>query len=163
MAWNVIEIVRIDNTYYHKTIQAYGLPRHSPKTHLQFELESLKCLRKPQFVEETLSIDYRKLWKNWRHVSNEEHSEQATLQCDVILEWQSSNEHASRNVLKRWQSFIDCTPITQSPSPSFSNSLPFNESNIMKNHVRWNHTTLQLKTQNNSYTTIMQLSFGYYN
>jgi hypothetical protein len=33
----------------------------------------------------------------------------------------------------------------------------------MRNHVRWNHTTLQLKFKNNSYTIIMQLPLVYYN
>jgi hypothetical protein len=40
MAWSVLEIVRIDNTSYHETIQAYELPKHSLKTCLQFELEA---------------------------------------------------------------------------------------------------------------------------
>jgi len=35
--------------------------------------------------------------------------------------------------------------------------------NIMKNCVHRNHITLQLKLKNNSYTTIVQLSLGYYN
>jgi hypothetical protein len=33
----------------------------------------------------------------------------------------------------------------------------------MKKHIRRNHTILQLKLKKNSYTTIMQLSIGYYN
>jgi hypothetical protein len=33
----------------------------------------------------------------------------------------------------------------------------------MRNHICLNHITLQLKPKKNSYTTIMQLSFGYYN
>jgi len=33
----------------------------------------------------------------------------------------------------------------------------------MKNCVRQNHITLQLEFKNNSYITIVQLSFGYYN
>ncbi len=46
MAWNVLEIVRIDNTSYHETIQAYELPKHYLKTCLQFELEAWNiCLR----------------------------------------------------------------------------------------------------------------------
>jgi len=32
MAWNTI--VRIDDAFYHETIQAYELPRHSLKTRL---------------------------------------------------------------------------------------------------------------------------------
>jgi hypothetical protein len=46
MAWNVLGIVKIDNTSYHETIKAYKLPKHYLKTCLQFELESLKCLFK---------------------------------------------------------------------------------------------------------------------
>jgi hypothetical protein len=38
MAWNALEIVRIDNAFNHETIQAYELPKHSLKTCLQSEL-----------------------------------------------------------------------------------------------------------------------------
>jgi hypothetical protein len=38
MAWNALEIVRIDNASNHETIQAYKHPKHSLKTCLQFEL-----------------------------------------------------------------------------------------------------------------------------
>jgi hypothetical protein len=34
---------------------------------------------------------------------------------------------------------------------------------IIRNYIYQNHITLQLKLKKNSYTTIMQLSFGYYN
>jgi len=34
---------------------------------------------------------------------------------------------------------------------------------IMRNRIYQNHTTLQLKSKKNSYTTIVQLSFGYDN
>jgi hypothetical protein len=37
MAWNVLEIVTIDNASYHETIQVYELPRC-----LQFELDTRK-------------------------------------------------------------------------------------------------------------------------
>jgi hypothetical protein len=37
------------------------------------------------------------------------------------------------------------------------------EVSTMRNRIYRNHTTLQLKLKNNSYTTIIQLSFGYYN
>ncbi len=61
--------------------------------------------------------------------SYEDNLEQATLQCDVVLErLKSINGHASQNVLKRWQSLIDRTPITQSSSPSPSDSPPPKES-----------------------------------
>jgi hypothetical protein len=33
----------------------------------------------------------------------------------------------------------------------------------LRNHVCRNHTTLQLKFLKNSYTTVLQLSLGYYN
>jgi hypothetical protein len=33
----------------------------------------------------------------------------------------------------------------------------------MRNRIHENHTTLQLKLKNNSYTIIVQLFFGYYN
>lgn len=64
--------------------------------------------------------------------SNEKHSKQATLQCDVVLEWlKSTNGHASQNVLKRRQSFINHPPITLtlfwSPSPNYNP--PLNELN----------------------------------
>jgi hypothetical protein len=43
-AWNLLQIVKIDNASYHETIQNYELPWCYFKTRLQFELLFLEHL-----------------------------------------------------------------------------------------------------------------------
>jgi hypothetical protein len=51
--------------------------------------------------------------------SNEEGLEKTTLQCDQELKHlKATNGHATRNVLKRHQSFIDGVVILETPSSS---------------------------------------------
>lgn len=67
-----------------------------------FYKDYLKAYSNPQFVEETLKT---RLWETLKELkigtSNEDNLEQATLQCDVVLErLKSINGHVRQNVLK---------------------------------------------------------------
>jgi hypothetical protein len=58
--------------------------------------------------------------------SNKEGSNRATMQCDKILKClKVTYGHTTRNMLKRWQNFIDHTHVSSTPYPIPSSSSLF--------------------------------------